>query len=165
MAKHNHAVQNEEKAKLYVITVERDGEVFERQVTIKGIPLWLPQKEDRLAPKELVGNVVDIAILPPNEEAGFPEREAMIIGTQTTHWVVPIESKVWERQFNEMRKPVVGDRIHVSFDGKAKKASRAGWAPANLFSISFINRAKTEAAQKVAHEKQFAVQTSNAQVS
>lgn len=153
------------KDKMYTITVERDGEVFERQVTIKGIPLWLPQKENRLAPLELVGNVVDIAVLPPNEEAGFPEREAMIIETATTHWVVPIESKVWTRQFVEMRKPVVGDRVHVSFDGKAKKASKVGWAPANLFTINYINRQKTEALQKAAHAAQFAQAASTSQVS
>lgn len=134
--------------KLYAITIERDGEVFVRQVTIKGIPLWIPQKSERNIPLEIIGDVVDITMLPPNEEAGFPARKAMLLKTSTTHWAVPIDGPVLARQFEEQaHKPKIGDRVFVSFDGKARKASKTGWAPANLYSIAWIDKAKTEAAK------------------
>lgn len=130
---------------MYSITRERDGEVFTSQVTILGIPLWIPQSRAEL-PREIVGEVVDVTLLPPNEEAGYKEeREALIFRTKTTHWVVPIASKVYERQFEEMRKPVIGDKLMISFDGKAKKNKKPGFQPANLFTVSFFDAKATAA--------------------
>lgn len=135
----------EKKGKMYKITTERDGMFFSREVSILGIPLWIPQSKPETCSLEIVGEVIDVTMLPPNEEAGYTEaREALIFRTPNgSHWVVPIASAVYVRQFEEQRRPVIGDKLMIAYRGKAKKNKKPGFAPANLFEVNFFDATLT----------------------
>lgn len=135
------------EGKKYRIEQVIDGEVFVSEVSILGVPLWLPQKPEAQHPQSVVGQVLEIVTLPPNEELGSAERDAIVLKTKTgSHWKCPV-NEVLKRQFAEMRTPAAGDWIAITFEGKARKG-KGSKQPANLFRMGFLSAERTAELKK-----------------
>ena len=142
--------ENTEKTeRTYSIVVERDGELFERTVGIKGIPFWRPQKEGSGHNTAIVGCVEDFVVIPATE-AVERETRGMVLRTAESYWIVNLGAAL-ERQVEELgleerlRKDGEVVRVLIEYEGKAKTA-KPGRQPANRFNLSVCRGAVKTAA-------------------